>query len=99
MRDAPSPLRGFGGASGPVLVRRSFSEGGGELQWLSAAEAAQAIADKELSPVELMKALLDRIAKLDPRLNAFITLDAEAAMAAAKAAEAEAVAGRLPGPE
>jgi aspartyl-tRNA(Asn)/glutamyl-tRNA(Gln) amidotransferase subunit A len=65
----------------------------GELQWLSATEAAQAIADKELSPVELMKALLERIAKLDPRLNAFIKLDAEAAMAAAKAAEAEAVAG------
>ena len=39
MRDAPSPLRGFGGASGPVPVRRSFSEGGGELHWLGAAEA------------------------------------------------------------
>ena len=48
----------------------------GELHWLSAAEAAQAIADKELSPVELMKALLERIATLDPRLNAFIRLDA-----------------------
>ena len=45
-----------------------------------------------------MKALLERIATLDPRLNAFIKLDAEAAMAAAKAAEAEAVAGRLRGP-
>ncbi len=70
----------------------------GELHWLSAAEAAQAIADKELSPVELMKALLERIATLDPRLNAFIKLDAEAALAAAKAAEAEAMAGRLRGP-
>ena len=70
----------------------------GELQWLSASEAAQAIADKELSPVELMKALLERITALDPKLNAFIRLDAEAAMAAAKAAEAEAVAGRLRGP-
>ena len=70
----------------------------GELHWLSVAEAAQAIADKELSPVELMTALLERIAALDPRLNAFIRLDAEAAMAAAKAAEAEAVAGRLRGP-
>ena len=70
----------------------------GELHWLSAAEAAQAIASKELSPVELMKALLDRIGTLDPRLNAFIRLDAEAAMEAAKAAEAEATAGRLRGP-
>ncbi len=70
----------------------------GELHWLSVAEAAQAIADKELSPVDLMMALLERITALDPRLNAFIRLDAEAAMAAAKAAEGEAVAGRLRGP-
>ena len=56
----------------------------GELHWMSVAEAAQAIADKELSPVELMQALLERIDTLDPRLNAFIRLDGEAAMAAAQ---------------
>ena len=69
-----------------------------ELHWLGVAEAAKAIAAKDLSPVELMKALLDRIANLDPQLNAFIRLDGEAAMEAAKAAEAEATAGRLRGP-
>ncbi len=69
-----------------------------ELHWLGAAEAAHAIAAQELSPVELMKALLDRIAALDPKLNAFTRLDGEAAMQAAKAAEAEASAGRLRGP-
>jgi len=69
-----------------------------ELHWLGAAEAASAIANRELSPVELMKALLDRIAALDPKLNAFIRLDGDAAMEAAKAAEAEATAGRLRGP-
>ena len=37
-----------------------------ELHWLGAAEAASAIANRELSPVELMKALLDRIGALDP---------------------------------
>src|SRR5580700_7250230 len=68
-----------------------------ELHWLGVAEAAKAIAEKDLSPVELMKALLDRIATLDPKLNAFIRLDGEAAMQAAKAAEAEATAGRLRG--
>jgi aspartyl-tRNA(Asn)/glutamyl-tRNA(Gln) amidotransferase subunit A len=68
-----------------------------ELHWLGAAEAASAIANRELSPVELMKALLDRIAALDPKLNAFIRLDGDAAMEAAKAAEAEATAGRLRG--
>ena len=69
-----------------------------ELHWLGAAEAASAIANRELSPVELMKSLLDRIAALDPKLNAFIRLDGDAAMEAAKAAEAEATAGRLRGP-
>lgn len=69
-----------------------------DLHWMSAASAAKAIAAKELSPVELMAALLARIERLDPRLNAFIRLDGEAAMAAARTAEAEVAAGRLRGP-
>ncbi|MBV8392393.1 MAG: hypothetical protein JOY81_04350, partial [Alphaproteobacteria bacterium] len=59
---------------------------------------ARAIAHRELSPVELMQAHLARIEALDPKLNAFIRLDAEAALAAAKVAEAEAMQGRLRGP-
>src|SRR3954449_9971491 len=69
-----------------------------ELHWLSAAEAARAIAARELSPVELMRALLQRIERLDPKLNVFIRLDGDAAMAAAHAAEAEIAAGRKRGP-
>ena len=69
-----------------------------DLHWLTAAEAAAAIAARKLSPVELTTALLDRIEKLDPRLHVFIRLDAEAAMAAARAAEAEIMAGRPRGP-
>jgi aspartyl-tRNA(Asn)/glutamyl-tRNA(Gln) amidotransferase subunit A len=69
-----------------------------ELHWLSAGEAARAIAAREISPVELMRALLDRIERLDPRLNVFIRLDGEAAMNAARAAEAEIMAGRPRGP-
>ena len=69
-----------------------------DLHWMSAASAAKAIAAKGLSPVELMAALLARIERLDPRLNAFIRLDGEAAMAAARSAEAEVAAGRLRGP-
>ena len=47
-----------------------------DLHWMTAAEAAQAIADRKLSPVELRTVLLDRIARLDPTLRAFFRLDA-----------------------
>jgi aspartyl-tRNA(Asn)/glutamyl-tRNA(Gln) amidotransferase subunit A len=70
----------------------------GDLHWLGAAQAARAFAARTLSPVELMQALLARIAALDPRINAFIRLDADAALAAARAAETEIAAGRIRGP-
>ena len=69
-----------------------------DLHWLTAADAAQAIAARKLSPVELMTALLERIARLDPKLHVFIRLDGEAAMDAARTAEAEVASGRLRGP-
>ena len=69
-----------------------------ELHWMPAAAAAEAIAARKLSPVELMTALLERIGRLDPKLHVFIRLDADAAMAAARAAEAEIMAGRRRGP-
>ena len=51
-----------------------------------------------MSPVELTQALLQRIEQLQPRLHAFIRLDADAAMDAAQTAEAELHAGRVRGP-
>jgi aspartyl-tRNA(Asn)/glutamyl-tRNA(Gln) amidotransferase subunit A len=69
-----------------------------DLHWMTAGAAARAIATRELSPVDLTKALLDRIERLDPKLNAFIRIDGDAALQAAKAAEAEAIWGRLRGP-
>ena len=76
-------------------TRTDFST---DLHWLSLSEAAHAIAHKQLSPVELTQALLKRIERLDPRLNAFIKLDGDAALAAAQAAETEIMAGRSRGP-
>src|SRR5437773_12417222 len=68
-----------------------------DLHWLTAAEAARAIAAREISPVELLTALLERIGRLDPKLHAFIRLDGETAMDAARAAEAEIMSGRVRG--
>ncbi|ETW94164.1 MAG: hypothetical protein ETSY1_36090 [Candidatus Entotheonella factor] len=58
-----------------------------ELYYLSIAEASRQIAAKELSPVELTRAYLERIEALDPKLHAFITVTADLAMEQARAAE------------
>jgi aspartyl-tRNA(Asn)/glutamyl-tRNA(Gln) amidotransferase subunit A len=57
------------------------------LVWLSATELARLIRTKKVSPVEVVGAVLDRIAALNPRLNAFVTLTDESARREAKAAE------------
>ncbi|MCA3302549.1 MAG: amidase [Roseomonas sp.] len=64
----------------------------------SLAEASAGIAAGTLSPVALTEAALARIAALDPKLNAFITLTADRARRAAAAAEAEIKAGKKRGP-
>ncbi|MFZ1006894.1 MAG: amidase [Candidatus Sulfotelmatobacter sp.] len=53
---------------------------------------------KEVSPVELTRACLDRIERLNPTLNAFIRVTDEQALEAAKAAEIEIVRGQWRGP-
>ena len=54
------------------------------LYYLSIHEAQQLIKDKKLSPVELTRAVLDRIEKVDGRLHAFINLMADSALAEAR---------------
>jgi aspartyl-tRNA(Asn)/glutamyl-tRNA(Gln) amidotransferase subunit A len=56
---------------------------------LSLSEAAALIAARRLSPVELLQDCLARIAAVDPKLNAFIKVTAEEALADARAAETE----------
>ena len=62
------------------------------------AEAARQIAAKQLSPVELTRACLDRVKSLDDRLHAFVHLTEERALAEARAAEAAIMAGGAKGP-
>src|SRR5579872_6043621 len=66
--------------------------------YLTVAEAARLIERKELSPVELTESRLQRIERLDGRLNSFIRVLGDAARAEARSAEAEIAAGRYKGP-
>ena len=68
------------------------------LAFVSATELARMIAGKEVSPVEVVRAHLERITALDGSLRAFITLTAEEALAAAREAERAVTAGRPLGP-
>ena len=58
-----------------------------DLHWQPATTLARLIRTKKVSPVELLTAILDRIDKLNPKLNAFVTLTAEQARREARAAE------------
>jgi aspartyl-tRNA(Asn)/glutamyl-tRNA(Gln) amidotransferase subunit A len=64
-----------------------------DLAFLSLSEASELIRARKASPVELTRACLTRIERLNPRLNAFITVTASAALTEAKAAEAEIMKG------
>ena len=60
---------------------------------LSLTEVAKAIAQKRFSSREVTQSCLDRIAQWQPRLNAFMVIEAEAALAAADAADAALAKG------
>jgi aspartyl-tRNA(Asn)/glutamyl-tRNA(Gln) amidotransferase subunit A len=65
---------------------------------ISISEAAELLRRKEISPVDLATACLDRIERLNPVLNAFITVTQEAALAQARVAEDEIQRGQWRGP-
>jgi Asp-tRNA(Asn)/Glu-tRNA(Gln) amidotransferase A subunit family amidase len=58
-----------------------------ELAFEPAYKLLRLIAEREISPVELTRMYLDRIERLDPQLNSFLTVTEDEAMAAAKNAE------------
>jgi len=60
---------------------------------LSLTEAAQAIAQKRFSSREVTQSCLDRIAQWQPRINAFMAIEAEAALASADDADAALAKG------
>ena len=68
------------------------------LYYLSIHEAQQLIQSRQLSPVELARSVLERIAAVDGKLHAYINLMADSAMEEARVAEAEIVGGNWRGP-
>ena len=64
----------------------------------SIAEAAEQIRQQKISPVELARECLERIERLNPTLNAFITVTAESAVAEAQKAEQKIQSGNWRGP-
>src|SRR5260370_7970129 len=88
--------RGFAlTVAGALAVRGQTSE---DLAAMSLAEAAARIRARTLSPVQLTEACLARIEIYNPKLNAFITVLRERALAQARELEAEQRAGKLRGP-
>jgi Asp-tRNA(Asn)/Glu-tRNA(Gln) amidotransferase A subunit family amidase len=69
-----------------------------DLTDLTAAEAARRIHAGTLSPVDLLQACLARIDAVDPRIEAWVLCDRDAALRVARQREAEAREGRLVGP-
>jgi amidase len=69
-----------------------------ELNFLSVVSLAEQIRRKQLSPVELVESHLTRIQELNPRLNAFVQIDAEGARRQARAAEGAVRIGEKLGP-
>jgi aspartyl-tRNA(Asn)/glutamyl-tRNA(Gln) amidotransferase subunit A len=65
---------------------------------LSLTSVAQAIAEKRVSSREATQSCLDRIKQWQPRLNAFMAIEAEQALAAADAADAALARGNMSGP-
>src|SRR5687767_404117 len=87
-----------------ACVRRDGSQPDGrsrpmdDLTLLTIAEAADRIARREVSPLELTEAYLDRIERLNPSLNAYVLLTGEQALVDARARTDEAARGLTHGP-
>ena len=69
-----------------------------ELPELTAFEVAQQVRQRELSPVTLVESLLQHIDRLEPRLQAWVTLDRSGALATAQQLAEEAQRGSIRGP-
>jgi len=101
-------LKGAASGVAGALLGVAHGTGGGsetsgqanfdDLTRLRIAEASDLIRRKKLSPVELTRACLARIDRLNPTLNCFITVTADKALLQAQEAESEIQRGKWRGP-
>jgi aspartyl-tRNA(Asn)/glutamyl-tRNA(Gln) amidotransferase subunit A len=84
----------------PLISRAMNSNDGttSDITSLTIQDASEQLRKKRISPVELTKACLARIDRLNPTLNAFITVTRDSALATAREAEADIQHGRWRGP-
>jgi aspartyl-tRNA(Asn)/glutamyl-tRNA(Gln) amidotransferase subunit A len=85
---APVPPGPAGGSTGSTT-----SGAAADLAYLGIRELGRRLRRRELSPLELTRALLERITQQDAKLHAFVTVTADRALADAKAAEAALLQG------
>lgn len=93
-------LRGLAAtaAAGMTMPNTFAKSGASDLQYATLTDAADAIKARKVSPLELTSAMLDRIARLQPSLQAYATVTPEVALAQAQRAEEEIAAGKYRGP-
>jgi aspartyl-tRNA(Asn)/glutamyl-tRNA(Gln) amidotransferase subunit A len=85
-------------ACGAGTAAAQIPAAGDDLAWLSLADASALVRDRKVSAVELTRACLARIAQLNPKLNAFITVTPDRALREAKAADTDIAQKRWRGP-
>ena len=71
---------------------------GGDFAYMSAVDIAELVRRRKVSPVEVVRASLERIEALEPTLNAFVTLTPELALADARRCEKMVMSGADLGP-
>ena len=86
------------GAAAAFAAAQARAQNVTDLTALTVEEASAGIAAGSFSPVDLTRAYLERIERIDPRVNAYITVTAEEALSQAADAEREIAAGRRRGP-
>jgi len=71
---------------------------GDDICWMSAIELAKAVKGKRVSPVEVVRAFLERIESVNSKVTAYVTVTADSALAEAKRAEKAVMKGEKLGP-